>query len=58
MEAWRLKMELWRVGRPMVAYSHHFDEEQDPEDPIKVKSWDPDQHSSPHSGALDSRGSQ
>jgi hypothetical protein len=29
MEAWRLKMEMWRVCRPMVADSHHFDEEQD-----------------------------
>jgi hypothetical protein len=29
MEAWRLKMEPWRVSRPTVAYSHHFDEEQD-----------------------------
>jgi hypothetical protein len=29
-EAWGLKkMELWRVFRPMVADSHHFDGEQD-----------------------------
>jgi hypothetical protein len=31
MEAWRLKMELWKVWRPVVANSHHLDEEQDPE---------------------------
>jgi hypothetical protein len=28
--AWRLKMETWRVCRPVVADSHHFDE-QDPD---------------------------
>jgi hypothetical protein len=28
-EAWRLKMEAWRVCRPMVAESHHHGEEQD-----------------------------
>ncbi len=50
MEAWRLKMEPWRVCWPVVEDSQHFDEEQDP-DPhwseklvrmrirIKVKSW-------------------
>ncbi len=26
MEAWRLKMEAWRVCRPVVADSHHLDE--------------------------------
>jgi hypothetical protein len=31
VEAWRLKMEPWRVCRPVVADSHHFDEEQDPD---------------------------
>jgi hypothetical protein len=31
MEAWRLKMKPWRVCRPMVADSHHFDEEQVPD---------------------------
>jgi hypothetical protein len=30
-EAWRLKMELWRVYRPVVADFHHFEEELDPE---------------------------
>jgi hypothetical protein len=34
MEAWRLKMEPWRVCRQVIA---HFDEEQDP-DRIEVKS--------------------
>ncbi len=29
MEAWALKMEPWRVYRPVVGHSHHFDEEQD-----------------------------
>ncbi len=31
MEAWRLKMEPWRVCRPIFADSQHFDDEQDPE---------------------------
>jgi hypothetical protein len=29
-EGWRLKMELWMVFRPLVADSHHIDEEQNP----------------------------
>ncbi len=29
METWRLTIEPWRVCRPVVADSHHFDEEQD-----------------------------
>jgi hypothetical protein len=35
-------MEPWRVCRPMVAYSHYFDEELDPDphlsnaDPVEV----------------------
>ncbi len=30
-------MEPWRVCRPVIADSHHFDEEQDPDtDPIKM----------------------
>jgi hypothetical protein len=28
MEAWRLKMQTWRVCRPVVADLHHLDEEQ------------------------------
>ncbi len=35
MEAWRLKMEPWKVRRPLVGDSRHFDEEQYP---------DPDPH--------------
>jgi hypothetical protein len=31
MEAWRLKIEAWRVYGIMVAESHHFDEEKDPD---------------------------
>jgi hypothetical protein len=31
MEAWGLKMEALGVCRPLVADSHHFDEEQDPD---------------------------
>jgi hypothetical protein len=35
-----LKMEAWRGYRPVVADSHHLDEEQDPDPyPIEVKSW-------------------
>ncbi len=30
-EAWRLKMEQWRASRPVVADSHYYDEEQDPD---------------------------
>jgi hypothetical protein len=28
MEAWRLKISPWRVCRPAVANSQHFDEER------------------------------
>jgi hypothetical protein len=31
MEARMLKMEPWRVCRPVVAESYNFDEEQDPD---------------------------
>jgi hypothetical protein len=32
LEAWRLKMEPWRVCmRDVVAFLHHSDEEQDPD---------------------------
>jgi hypothetical protein len=31
MEAWRLKMEPWRVYGPVVADSNHFEEELDPD---------------------------
>jgi hypothetical protein len=31
MEAFRLKMELWKIFRPVVADSHHFDKEKDPD---------------------------
>jgi hypothetical protein len=37
VEAWRLTSEPWRVCRPVVADSHQFDENPDP-DRIKVKS--------------------
>jgi hypothetical protein len=33
MEAWGLKMEPWRTCRPVIADSHHFDEEQNT-DPV------------------------
>ncbi len=39
MEKWRLKMEPWRVCMPVVADSHHSDEEQElNQDPHQVKS--------------------
>jgi hypothetical protein len=42
MKAWRLKMETWRVCRPVVANSYqHFDEKQDP-DPDPIQKLDPD----------------
>jgi hypothetical protein len=45
MEAWRIKMEPWRVCRTVVADSHHFDEEQDPDpDPHLSEKLDPDLH--------------
>ncbi len=43
--AWRLKMEVWRVCRPVVADSHQLDEEQDP-DPHWNEKLDPDPHKS------------
>jgi hypothetical protein len=45
LEAWRLNMEPRRVYRPVVADSHHFDEEQDPYPHESEKlNPDPDQH--------------
>jgi hypothetical protein len=31
VEAWRLKIEPWRFYRLVVAGSHHFEEELDPD---------------------------
>jgi hypothetical protein len=31
MEAWRFKMESWMVNRPVIADSHHCDEDHDPD---------------------------
>jgi hypothetical protein len=31
MEAWKLKIEPWKVYRPMVADSHDLEEELDPD---------------------------
>jgi hypothetical protein len=45
MEVERLKMESLRVCRPVVADSHHFDEEQDP-DPHLSEKLDPDLYES------------
>ncbi len=45
MEAWRLKIEPWRVCRPVNADLHHFvfDEEQDPDpEPHQSEKSDPD----------------
>jgi hypothetical protein len=42
---WTLTMETWRVFRPVVADSHHFDEEQDPgPDTSESEKSDPDPH--------------
>jgi hypothetical protein len=38
LEAWRLKMELWRVYRQVIAGSRHSDEEQDP-DPSGLRTY-------------------
>jgi hypothetical protein len=38
MEAWRLKIETWRVFRPTVADSHHFEEEAGSGSASKVRS--------------------
>jgi hypothetical protein len=43
MEAWRLKMEPWRVCRPVVADPDLTEEEQDP-DPHKCVKMFPDPH--------------
>jgi hypothetical protein len=37
-----LKMEYWRVCRPVVADTHHFDEEKDPDPLFKGTGRDPD----------------
>jgi hypothetical protein len=45
MEAWRLKMGPLRDYRPVVAGSHHFNEEQGPDlDPHLSDKMDPDPH--------------
>jgi hypothetical protein len=36
METWRLKMEAWRVCRPIVAGLHHLKKEQDPDPHLKL----------------------
>ncbi len=42
---WTLTTEPWRVYRPVVANSNHFEEELDPgPDPHKSEKLDPDQH--------------
>ncbi len=44
MEAWRLKVEPWRSYRPVVADSHHSEEELDPDpEPHQSEKLDPDQ---------------
>ncbi len=40
-----VKNGAWRVYRPVVGDSHHFDEEQEPE-PFKSDKLDPDPHES------------
>ncbi len=45
MEAWVLKMEQWRVCRPLIVDSHHFDKEQD-SDPHQSKKRNPYTHKS------------
>ncbi len=42
VEAWRLSMEPGRVCSPLVAGSHYFDEELDP-DPHQNEKSDPAQ---------------
>jgi hypothetical protein len=37
IEAWRLKIEPWRVNRPVIAESHHFVEEQDPDLSVRIR---------------------
>ncbi len=38
-----LKLEPWRVYRPVVTDSHHFDEEQDPDPDSNIsENLDPD----------------
>jgi hypothetical protein len=45
MEASRLKMEPWMGYKPVVADSHPFDEEQDPDPQLKEKdTLDPGPH--------------
>jgi hypothetical protein len=45
MKAWRIRIEPWRFCRPVLADSHHFDEEQDPDlDPHYREKLDPNPH--------------
>ncbi len=41
VKAWRLKMETWRVYKPVVAVSYHYDEDQDPEGSAFSEKLDP-----------------
>jgi hypothetical protein len=41
LHKWRLKMESWRVCRPVVTDSHQSDQEQDP-DPHEIEKYNPD----------------
>ncbi len=43
MEAWKLRMEPWRVFIPVIADSHHLNEEQDPH-PHDSEKMNPDPH--------------
>jgi hypothetical protein len=35
MEAWKLKIEFWKIYREIVEDSHHFGEDQDPDPDLK-----------------------
>jgi hypothetical protein len=52
MEPWRLKMEPWRACKPVVADSHDFDEEQDPN---PHQSEKPDLDPEPHRSKITKR---
>jgi hypothetical protein len=52
MEAWRLKMEARRVCRPVVADTHHLDEDED-EDEDEDQDTDQDPDPDPHLSDVD-----
>ncbi len=51
VESWRLKLEPWRVCKPMVADSHHFEMQYSDPDSHQSDKSDPDSHQNKKTGS-------